>query len=197
MASAKGPLERASLLQAELIRRCQVLEAHDGVSIALSGMIEHRAGRIRVRALTERSGFSQRAVLMKFDDCVGLTPKQQSRLTRLRAAVIQLVENPELEHAQVALGCGFYDEAHMIHDFHALLGLSPGAFLARRSSFGPKSAPALGRSAIPRREQALHQLLGPVAEWTGGCSNLQLDRRRGEHDVSSAGHRARRTGGVS
>jgi AraC-like DNA-binding protein len=36
-----------------------------------------------------------------------------------------------IEGAKLALDCGYYDQAHFIHDFQAFSGLTPGAYLAR------------------------------------------------------------------
>ena len=37
--------------------------------------------------------------------------------------------------AGLALACGYFDQAHLIHDFRAFSGLTPTAYEARRTAF--------------------------------------------------------------
>ena len=71
--------------------------------------------------------------LQLFTEEVGLTPKLFCRVRRFQE-VLRLVAGPaRVEWANVALACGYYDQAHFIHDFRAFCGLSPTAYLARRT----------------------------------------------------------------
>jgi AraC-like DNA-binding protein len=40
-----------------------------------------------------------------------------------------------VQWADIALTCGYYDQSHMVHDFHDFTGLSPANYLARRGPF--------------------------------------------------------------
>jgi AraC-like DNA-binding protein len=163
MASASSAETRLALLQGELIRRSRH-GGHDETVFAMLDLIERGAARTRVRDLIDRSGLSQRGLSKKFDEWVGLTPKQQLRINRMRSTVASLGDHAE-DLAELATACGFYDQAHMTHEFQSLLGLSPGAFLRYRRAFSPVGTPASGRSAVPACEQRLYELVGQVSRW--------------------------------
>jgi AraC-like DNA-binding protein len=40
----------------------------------------------------------------------------------------------QVDWAQVALDCGYYDQSHFIHDFREFSGLSPSVYLARATN---------------------------------------------------------------
>jgi AraC-like DNA-binding protein len=37
----------------------------------------------------------------------------------------------EIVWTQIALDCGYYDQAHLIHDFQSFSGFTPSAYAAR------------------------------------------------------------------
>ena len=82
--------------------------------------------------VTDRVGLSPRWFIQVFREEVGLTPKLFCRVRRFQE-VVRLIENREqVEWAEVALGAGYFDQAHFIRDFRAFSGLTPTAYLAQR-----------------------------------------------------------------
>jgi AraC-like DNA-binding protein len=165
MASAPTADERATILQSVLAARLASAQREDRVALGVSGIIERRAGKVQVRELIARSGYSQRALLNKFDEFVGLTPKQYARLTRLRAVVAELGDGSPEDWAALALKGGYCDQSHMIHEFQDMVGLPPSKFIERRGDFSPAGGPAAGRNAVPSREQRLYRSVGMVSTW--------------------------------
>ena len=87
-----------------------------------------------VAAVVARTGFSQRRFIATFRDEVGLTPKVFSRITRFRRAIDSLRAGREIDWSALALECGYFDQAHFIHDFRDFAGVSPAAYLRHRTS---------------------------------------------------------------
>ncbi|KAB8330032.1 AraC family transcriptional regulator [Scytonema tolypothrichoides VB-61278] len=63
----------------------------------------------------------------------GLAPKLLARILRFRRVTRLLDDNNAMSMAVLAAECGYFDQAHMIHDFQVFAGTSPTRYLARFS----------------------------------------------------------------
>jgi AraC-like DNA-binding protein len=100
------------------------------------GRMRSSAGRTTVSALADELGWSHRRLIDRFREGIGLAPKALGRVLRFERVshVLQHVEEPRL--AEVALDCGYYDQAHLNRDFRQFAGTTPGQYLARRLPAG-------------------------------------------------------------
>lgn len=89
----------------------------------------------RVAAVSGEIGRSSRWFIGRFASVVGLTPKVFSRVQRFQSALRQLHGRVPLRLADVAVSSGYYDQAHLIHDFQRLAGMSPSALIAGRTEY--------------------------------------------------------------
>jgi len=123
------------LEQMLLARACKPLEAHRAVRFALGAF----SGEARVRSIAEvsnQTGMSSRRFIQLFSDEVGLTPKLFCRVRRFQKAIklIHLVRGgKEFQWADVAAECGYFDQAHFIHDFKAISGINPSSYMALKT----------------------------------------------------------------
>jgi AraC-like DNA-binding protein len=85
-----------------------------------------------VATVVARTGYSARHFIALFRAEVGLTPKAFQRVRRFQLTVRSLCAGTAPDLAAIALGCGYYDQAHFSHDFRAFAGLTPTEYLARR-----------------------------------------------------------------
>lgn len=105
-----------------------------------SARIARRAARIfegsetRVEAVARQLGVTARHLRRAFVDSVGIGPKEFARGVRLHRAIRQTARSRDW--SAIARDAGYYDQAHLIGDFRDLVGLTPGAYLARRSVGG-------------------------------------------------------------
>jgi AraC-like DNA-binding protein len=72
---------------------------------------------------------SPRTFIRRFTDEVGLTPKLFCRIRRFQQVLRLVQRGRAVGWANVALDCGYCDQAHLIHDFRAFSGLTPTEFL--------------------------------------------------------------------
>ncbi len=119
-------LERSLLAQA-----ARPLARHPAVAFALKEFGDAAHART-VSEVTGRIGLSQRRFIRVFSEEVGLTPKLFCRVRRFQEALRLIGRGQHVEWAEVALACGYFDQAHFIHDFRAFSGLNPTAYLAHR-----------------------------------------------------------------
>ena len=82
--------------------------------------------------IAESLGMSSGKFIRTFQDRVGLTPKLHCRVRRFQAALRFIGAENRPAWSQLALECGYYDQAHMIHDFKTFSGLAPTSYSALR-----------------------------------------------------------------
>ena len=92
----------------------------------LSRLMVEAYGSIPVRRLASRAGVSERQLEREFEDHLGLAPKRFSRILRFQH-VFKAMEQSN-HWVDIALGCGYYDQAHLIRDFRQFAGASPSSF---------------------------------------------------------------------
>jgi AraC-like DNA-binding protein len=91
-----------------------------------------RAAPANVRRLAGNLGVSERSLRQTFLDHVGTAPKRFARIARVRRAVD---DAGRTSWARLAAEHDFYDQPHLNAEFRALLGVSPGQWLAGRLPF--------------------------------------------------------------
>ena len=98
-------------------------------------------GQVRAAELASQVGWSPRYLQRRLLAETGLTPKAAARVTRFDRArrILQrqavaagagAAGGGAATLADVAAGCGYYDQAHLAREFRALAGCPPAAWLA-------------------------------------------------------------------
>lgn len=131
-----GEEQRLALLEATLNRRLrEAPELPSDLVFAVRRFSETR-GRIGVAALAEEMGCSRRHLGRRFTLEFGLPPKLFARLLRFDAAVQELKEGRVGSWADLAVLCGYADQAHLSRDFAEFAGDPPSVFATRRLAEG-------------------------------------------------------------
>lgn len=97
----------------------------DAAVMAMVRRILEARGQEPVGAIAAGTGLSYRQGLRRFVDAVGLSPKELSRLTRLRHACLEALAGDGPAWADVAASSGFADQAHMTREFSEVFGWPP------------------------------------------------------------------------
>jgi AraC-like DNA-binding protein len=92
-------------------------------------------GRLhRVEQVMEHSPWSARTTQRVFRRYVGVPVKWVLCRYRLQQAALEIETHRDVDHADLAVRLGWYDQAHFINDFRAMLGTTPGEYAATHGS---------------------------------------------------------------
>lgn len=128
--AAKSPEARLKILERGLyLAAGGELARHPAVAYALKEFCGAPGGRT-IAEVTNQIGLSARRFIEVFQREVGLTPKLFCRVRRFQKVLPYIRRGIAIDWAQIALDCGYYDQAHFIHDFQAFSGINPSAYLA-------------------------------------------------------------------
>ncbi|WP_244198203.1 helix-turn-helix domain-containing protein [Nocardia neocaledoniensis] len=117
--------ERFALTKSFLTQGCSPTRAPDPEVLAGWDRILSTGGRVRIGALAESLGWSHKRLWTRFESQIGLTPKRAAMLVRFRAAVDGLLAGRPA--AEVAVACGYTDQAHLCRDVSIFADRTPGA----------------------------------------------------------------------
>ena len=97
------------------------------------GRLAATGGALAIADLATAVGWSERHLIARFREGLGLPLKTLARVLRFNRAV-RLVARAEGPPDWIALAhlCGYYDQAHLIRDFRRFSGSTPGAFARRQ-----------------------------------------------------------------
>ncbi len=135
MLEGSSPEARLSILEsclANLFSTRQVRErcvSHPAVEFALE-QFARDSNRFSIAELARNSGWSERRFSQVFREQVGFPPKVWCRLQRFQRAVRQLRAGVDVRWAELAIGCGFYDQAHFANEFRSFSGIDVTTYTA-------------------------------------------------------------------
>lgn len=93
-------------------------------------IIQKNNGLISIQNICNDIGTSVRQLNRDFEKFVGISPKFYSRIVRFNNLLDSLKNMEKFENfADIAYYCGYFDQAHMIHECFDFTGLSPKQLL--------------------------------------------------------------------
>ena len=88
-----------------------------------------------ISGVTDQIGLSERRFIQLFAQHVGLTPKLFCRVQRFQKVLRHIARSASIDWTEIALSCGYFDQAHFIHDFRAFSGINPSSYVANKTDF--------------------------------------------------------------
>jgi AraC-like DNA-binding protein len=114
-------------------QRPKARRIHPAVAYAVRELENARA--CSVATVANDVGLSARRFISVFANHVGVTPKIFQRVSRFQRVAQSCRRGDAADWTALAFEHGYYDQAHLVRDFKAFSGLTPTAFLARRTVF--------------------------------------------------------------
>ncbi len=93
------------------------------------------AGQVRVATVADELDVTARQLERDFARWVGLAPKQFARLMRFQR-MFRALDAGDARWADVALDCGYCDQAHLVNEFRDLSGLAPREYFRQATAMG-------------------------------------------------------------
>ena len=129
LAGANSPEARLAMLR-------RAIEARLLRSRPLAAFLEHaftrlNSGAVGIGTLAREIGISRKHLTTTFAREFGITPKMFARVRRFDRARRLRQREPGASAVDIALRCGFADQAHMVRDFREFAGLPPDALRRR------------------------------------------------------------------
>jgi len=108
------------------------LERHRAVGFAL-GLFRNIHTAPAMADVSDQIGISSRRFIQLFSGEVGLTPKLFCRVRRFQQVLQMIHRGDDCDWVDLAASCGYFDQAHFIHDFKAFSGINPTTYMAQKT----------------------------------------------------------------
>ena len=132
--AAQAPAAKVAVVERALTAGARgKLDRHPAVRYAVAELGRTPEPR-PVGSVVDEIGLSQRRFIEIFRNEVGVTPKAFSRVRRFQHVLGQVEHATDVDWTRVACECGYFDQAHFIHDFRDFAGVSPSTYLRNRAS---------------------------------------------------------------
>jgi len=132
LAAAASFYEMKMIVENFLIKQVHKLKQTLPIDQVLSLLIKER-GLIKIDQLASDACLSIRQFERVFEQRIGLPPKHFSRLVRFAQAWIIKQQQPNISWIKIAYECGYFDQMHLIRDFHEFAGANPSSIEAALS----------------------------------------------------------------
>jgi AraC-like DNA-binding protein len=90
--------------------------------------LEASHGARSIGALSRDLSCSRKTFIRRFHAQVGLSPKAVANVLRFAHATDRIRATDEESWAEIAIACGYYDQAHFNRDFRRYSGRTPSEF---------------------------------------------------------------------
>lgn len=131
--AAPSHRERVGMVEALLLRILRGTGPDRRILMA-ARHIRLAGGDIRIADLAREVSMSERDFERRFLAVIGTTAKSYAGVARWRAGARALAMSGD--QSRVAIGAGYFDQAHLVRDFTRRAGVPPGRFLREGRDIG-------------------------------------------------------------
>lgn len=125
---AKNDFEKIKAIE-EFLMKYYIGKTDPGLHLASQKIAKNHYKR--VDELSAELNLTTRTLLNKFQTSIGLSPKEFMKIHRVNSALNEKVQDVE-NLTDMAYKLGYYDQAHFIHEFKEILGISPQKYFGNK-----------------------------------------------------------------
>jgi AraC-like DNA-binding protein len=153
--------QQLALLEEQLFLKIQKNPSKDHFVLEATKYIERHKGQSTLKSFLSQTGYSRSQVFRKFEESMGLSPKSYAQVVRFKNLLMDSITLLKPDWARLASEYGYYDQAHLAHDFYKVTGKYPESFhkeFLKNGSFIPgetqknmllyKASDALSKAAV-------------------------------------------------
>jgi AraC-like DNA-binding protein len=129
-------IEKKLILVQHFLLKQLFLQNEDSIFEYCAGQIKLSRGRITIKELEKKTGYSSRWLNMKFKDKLGISPKNISSIVRFSQYYKALANNNESVFFEKEFYEYYYDQSHFLKEFKRFTGLSHQGFQNLPNNFG-------------------------------------------------------------
>jgi AraC-like DNA-binding protein len=118
---------KVALLQQFLLKQF-MQQAEDSIFEYCVAKITSSKGKITIKELEKKTGYSSRWLNMKFTNKLGISPKNLSTIIRFNQYYNAVANNNEMDFMQNAFYDHYYDQSHFLKEFKRFTGQSHSGF---------------------------------------------------------------------
>ncbi len=126
---------KVNLLQQFLLKQF-LLHEEDSIFEYCVAKIIASKGKMTIKELEKKTGYSSRWLNIKFIDKLGISPKNLSTVIRFKQYYNAVANNDELSFMKNDFYEFYYDQSHFMKEFKRFTGLSYSGFENKTNDFG-------------------------------------------------------------
>lgn len=126
---------KVNILQQFLLKQF-TLQPQDSIFEYCVAKIASSKGKITIKELEKKTGYSSRWMNMKFADKLGISPKNLATIIRFNQYYNAVANNKEMYFMQHAFYDHYYDQSHFLKEFKRFTGVSHSGFENISNDFG-------------------------------------------------------------
>jgi AraC-like DNA-binding protein len=129
LGEVRSPEEAAGVFE-DVVHGLKSAEPDAAIVRAARSLVES-CGSTPIAKLAAEAYLSERQFRRRFQTAIGLLPKEFARVRRARAAVVQMLSEPDARLTAVAAGFGYADQSHLTREFVTVFGGPPTSVAER------------------------------------------------------------------
>jgi AraC-like DNA-binding protein len=127
--SARGMSARVRIIEEMLLEALRENGCRDCGVEGCVHLIQSATEPLTISELASTIGLSSRQLVRRFQNAIGLSPKEFVRVNRFIRAARRLRERTQ-SLTDTAYDCAYFDQAHFNHEFRQFSGMTPTEFVA-------------------------------------------------------------------